>query len=457
MRWFLQLLLVTCVLQSAYIVASEEAETETVVETPAAEVVSAVAPAPVPVAAPVAVPTPGAQPVAPAPVVAAPATTPAVVEPVPVAAPVVEAVPVQQALPPEAQPSPRPAVVEELGEVVGIDTIDLSEPQGNWLFKRFWWEKAEKQYEKTKKSVDQVYEERMKFFEQRSDLDRKVFIPFYNLVGTEKGDITGTLNYLIDQLQTERSEEGLSQEQKQFYKSLEAEKKNLEQLKSDIKVVSKIDDALDTALIKLMELVNRARMYERQSWDSFKTITRELSDKKAFEQYSSMSNYITNINDILDYIRDSFAPHFAKLKTLANDQTEKVKASLKSLKEKGINLKSETKRLKKEREDSLRKPEPMEEETVEEPGFLGSTGIALSNAFGSIGSAIGRFVGYFATGIDKIKQSISSLWTRSETASSDDVAVSEELTPPEMQPSLPSEDESKKATEQSGTTETEEA
>src|SRR5579872_3599284 len=51
---------------------------------------------------------------------------------------------------------------------IGIDTVSLEEPQGNWLFKRIWWERAEERYEKIRNLVTAIWESRTQFFNKRN-------------------------------------------------------------------------------------------------------------------------------------------------------------------------------------------------------------------------------------------------------------------------------------------------
>jgi hypothetical protein len=79
-----------------------------------------------------------------------------------------------------------PIVIPEETEMqapAGIDTVSLENPQGNWLYKRIWWERAEERYEKIRLLVDAVWESRTIFFVKRNELDRNVLDPFYLNVG----------------------------------------------------------------------------------------------------------------------------------------------------------------------------------------------------------------------------------------------------------------------------------
>ena len=85
------------------------------------------------------------------PVVAQPIETAAVAQPTPVEQPQPAPVPMQP-----APISPEQPEQDEI-EIKGIDTVDINEPKGNWLYKRIWWEKAERTYEKIKQLTDKYF------------------------------------------------------------------------------------------------------------------------------------------------------------------------------------------------------------------------------------------------------------------------------------------------------------
>jgi hypothetical protein len=231
------------------------------------------------------------------------------------------------------------AMPEEKVQIMGIDTVDISEPKGNWLYKRIWWEKAERLYEKIKNMTDQIYEARMIFFSRRTELDRNVLDPFYLSVGLNQGELTQILTYYTLFIDKERAaNKELESKERQFFDMLVLEKKNLEALNSSVQNVLKLDQAIDTALMKLMEQINLSRNYERQSWNNFKDINRELSDKKAREDYYKMDTSWKNVNNINSYIASQFTQYFDELVNKIVQETEGIKSQVKALREKGIDI-----------------------------------------------------------------------------------------------------------------------
>ena len=258
----------------------------------------------------------------------------------------------------EEQREDKPAVIE----IKGIDTLDVDEPKGNWLLKRIWWEKAERWYEKIKQVKQDILESRMFFFQKRTELDRNAFDPFYVKVGVGQGELQEIISSLLAKLEQMREEQGsLNEQEREFLVVLELEQETLKNLEQKLKSVNAVDNGIDDALMKLMEQINLAREYERQAWDTFKAITRELSDKRARELYYSMDNMWNNIGATSSYIKDQFTPYFNQMIEKAQELIADMEKAIILLKEKGVDLKTQAQKLSKK--DSGKKQEKLEEKT----------------------------------------------------------------------------------------------
>lgn len=264
---------------------------------------------------------------------------------------------------PMAQPS-APMVseqpVSEAPELLGIDTVNLTEPSGNWLYKRIWWEKAQDRYEKIKGLVDRTFDARMIFFNKRNELEHTVFDPFYIHSGLGRGELEEILSYLMKQMELAREKHGtLTEAERAFLAIMNKEKETLEQLRLDIEGIAKLDQAVDGALDKLMEQLNLVRNYERKAWENFKQIAQELSDAKAKELYYGMVTYEENIGAIYNYIKHEYAQYFDQLVKTAKDNVERIQSAIKLLKEKGIDF-------KKQAQELVKKASPQERERLEQ-------------------------------------------------------------------------------------------
>jgi len=270
-------------------------------------------------------------------------------------------------------------IVEELTpqSPVGIDTVSLEEPQGNWLFKRIWWERAEERYEKIRLLVDAIWESRTRFFLGRNKLDREILDPFYIGTGLTLGELQIILSEQIDLLEKQREEEGtLTEEERETYESLATEQESLKQLKMDIDSIANLDHAIDDALDKLMQQINNARNLETQAWNNFKEIAHILNDTKARELYYMIEGAARNIKNISNYLEQSFLTHFDTLMYETVSHIQRVQARMQALKEKGVTFKSqaEQKALQEEQE-RLRAEEEATEQEEEEAKPKPKTGL----------------------------------------------------------------------------------
>jgi hypothetical protein len=257
-------------------------------------------------------------------------------------------------------------------EPEGIDTVSLEDPQGNWLFKKIWWERAENLYGKIRESVGSIWESRTTFFTQRNELDKKVLDPFYLSIGMGQGELDSILSELSDFFEKERERQGdLTEHERSLYDTLEQEKEGFEQLRFDVAAITQLDHALDDALNVLMEQINKARQLEKQAWESFREIAHVLNDIKARELYYIMDGVNKNIKSTHTYLERDFKSHFSRLIAEVKKHTDSIIARMQSLKEKGVDFK---KRIQEDEEFSASQNEDTvatEEESKPKPKKMG--------------------------------------------------------------------------------------
>lgn len=278
-------------------------------------------------------------------------------------------------------------------DLLKIDTIDLSEPKGNWLLKRRWWEKAQKTYEKIKQQVDAIFEARMFFYNQRAELDRTVFANFYQQVGIGEGELQVIVSELIERLQQD-TQASQNPELKRYISLLKEEKEKLLALQTKIDLVVEYDRSLNDALIRLREQINVARRYEQQAWSNFKQIAVELSDKTAHELFYVIKGLSKNIADIYTWITKPYNDYFVKLLKALKQEVAQVKTMLQELKEKGIDVKQDVDEYLEQQ--CKAKQEPEEDEQEEEQTFMGTVMNVVSWPFVTLWSGVkklGAFIG----------------------------------------------------------------
>lgn len=301
---------------------------------------------------------------------------------------------------PSVPAEPTPPVEEEAivipedtsdPEPTGIDTVSLENPQGNWLFKRIWWERAEERYEKIRLLVDNVWQFRTQFFIKRNNLDRTVLDPFYINIGIDQGELQVRLAEINEFLEKQREQQGdLSEEERILYETYVTDEETLKQLKLDVESISKLDNAIDDALIRLMDQINRVRQYEAQAWDNFKEIAHILNDTRARELYYMIEGAARNIKNISVYLEQEFFTHFDKLVADATKHVARVQNQIEALKEKGISFQRQAELLE-QKAQQVEDDEDDEDENVKPKpklGWFAWIGSLFSSAFDYIVSII---------------------------------------------------------------------
>jgi len=235
-----------------------------------------------------------------------------------------------------------PTVARPDEELAGIDTVDSPDPQGNWLFKRMWWERAEERYDQVRAAAQKVEESRVNFMTVRADVDRNILDPFYLQVGFSRGQLSERIGELIAILEAgDEKGEGLRASELYNYARLKEEERQLRKLAQDIERVTGIDHEIDDALAKFTEAGNRVRQHERRAWDQFRQIAHTLSDEKARELFFKIDEAWRNITNIGRYVDDQLAPHFGRVINEVRTTTANILATVDELKKRGISLQIE--------------------------------------------------------------------------------------------------------------------
>ncbi len=105
------------------------------------------------------------------------------------------------------QEAPKVQEPQNSGEMISIDTIDLDQPEGNWLNKRIWWERAKDKYKECRDVLRGNFSSRMIFLEKRAEIEKTILDPFIE-VRLEQSEIRDILMNLIEDIEREREESG---------------------------------------------------------------------------------------------------------------------------------------------------------------------------------------------------------------------------------------------------------
>jgi len=279
----------------------------------------------------------------------------------------------------------------DLPEEYGIHTISVEEPSGNWLYKRFWWEKTEALYDKIKKVFARVLDSRMYFFEQRVNLDRMVLDPFYQSIGLVHSELQENISLLLNKTkehENNNSDKALSESS--VIKTLQEEQETLASLQNEVAAVRDVNRAINDALHKLMNQINLCRKWEQEVWHRFRSIAHELSDKVARDHYYAVAALWKNIKKAQAYIEGDFSKHFEMLVSDAKARTKLVQDTIEILKEKGIDLKDASEMLlhddhkKSDENQESENADEEDEEEVEESGWWATIKYILLAPFNAV-------------------------------------------------------------------------
>jgi hypothetical protein len=291
-------------------------------------------------------------------------------------------IPMQPGLTPSAIPQEPVAATVQEPEVEnevpsrGIDTISLEQPQGNWLFKRYWWERAEELYKKIRINVEKIDDLRVKFFARRTELDKTILDRFYLDIGLTQGELQASMQLLMTQLEQERKKEGmLSEEEREIMAAAQKDRDRLEQLQRDVAAVVSLRDTADRVIDRVIDQKKRVSVYESEAWEYMREIGRIVSDTQASELYYRMDAGWRTVKDIHRYIEQDLSRFLDMLLVNAKEQTERIKTALQGLKEQGIDLKV---RMQEAQEQIVEQEEAVEEKdkkpvVTQKTGWLAST------------------------------------------------------------------------------------
>lgn len=293
---------------------------------------------------------------------------------------------------------------------IGIDTMDVKgETKGNWLYKRFWWERARKLHDEILNRVKAILAERDAVAEKSTTIARTVFADFYKKSGYEKGELDTALNMLKTDVEEQRAKGcTLNEQERAAFAALEQEKEKVEQLHKAIQAINILSVSFDDALKLLNQQIALCNSYEQQASDQLATIERELSDKQAKESYHQMRTSFENIINIEQYIKGDFAQYFANLTTKTQEHIATVMASLAALKEHGIDLTKQIDQIRNKNCELKQPDEPVK------PAPVQDTGVAhwLSTAWNTVSNSVSD--GY---------QWLRSFWSSDESATADEDAT----------------------------------
>lgn len=264
--------------------------------------------------------------------------------------------PAKQSLPVASHQVLHPAVTAEPKEAVakpkatlqivdvesyGLDTINI-DSGGNWLEKRIWFKKAEALFDDIRKSVEQAADIRIEFVDAVNAVGKKID-NFYDVVGYDKGQLEELLKQAAHKVAeaSEKREGDLSSNERNLHLLIQTEQKQIMQIGDDIKKIEDFDIQIDKTMSQAFKTIDACRALEGKAWEDFKSIGSELDDKKARILYYEMDNAQKNIEQHIDYLKETLLPYLQnKLAGSADSIITTILNAVKGLEAKGIHLKT---------------------------------------------------------------------------------------------------------------------
>jgi len=264
----------------------------------------------------------------------------------------------------EQPASPDKKTVAQQQEIKSdLDTTAV-DAGGNWLIKRAFWEQAERTYEKIMTANNTIYEQQITFVKARNQADDLSDKSFRNL-GFEQGQLANLLERLLDEAKVQREQQGLAEQGRQLVQALKDKQQELEQLKTGLEAINKLDDALDETMIKLNAQVTACRGFEKRAWDNLKAIGRELNDKKARTLFYEMEGFLKTVEKNRDYLSGELWRYFDDTASTMNKKFEELATKVKESQQKGVDLSGELERLIKADKEKERQALDKEHKTIE--------------------------------------------------------------------------------------------
>jgi hypothetical protein len=227
--------------------------------------------------------------------------------------------------------------------ITNVHQIDLDNTEvdgsGNWLNKRIWYERAQAIFDEIRAMVSSAGDLRIQFSNEVNAVGQKIDT-FFETVYFTKAELDDKFKEMLIALDTEKKLVGdLSEEERNLQTTLKQEIGSVDQIGKDIKSIGEVDNKIDQTLIQALKTIDECRDYETKSWDTFKSIGKELDDKKSRNLYYQMNNYKQNIDQKMSYLKATLLPYLHNVLVAKIDSNiAKINETIGKLKTKGIDL-----------------------------------------------------------------------------------------------------------------------
>ncbi len=241
------------------------------------------------------------------------------------------------------------------------ETVDLSEEkigvQGNWVKKREWVKESYKVNEEIQTTASEIQKLREPFQEKFRTIDGELD-SFYKQEGFKIGGVKTLFNSVNRYLDKKRKKEvkklkrGVTGEEEiklEFLlRKIKIRKKEIEQLRLDIKSIDQLDKSLNDRLKKLDEHIKLALDESIKSKEMVDEIWYIIDDLKARNIYYQLKgDSLEKVKAIKRYLTGTFSTDYNNFLKVIREQIQKVTERIKELEENGLIIKNRSERLEK--------------------------------------------------------------------------------------------------------------
>jgi hypothetical protein len=221
---------------------------------------------------------------------------------------------------------------------ISLDTADI-EGSGNWLNKRIWYERSQGSFDEIRTLVNVAGDLRIQFSNEVNLVGKKIE-SFFEIVNFTRGQLDEKFKEILAELDRERKIVGdLSEQERNLQLTIKQEIGAIEQIGNDIKSIGDVDNKIDQTLVQAFKTIDECRDYETKAWNAFKSIGKELDDKKARNIYYEINNYKQNIDQKTTYLKGTLLPYLHNvLVAKIEDNIEKISTTIEQLKNKGLDI-----------------------------------------------------------------------------------------------------------------------
>lgn len=244
---------------------------------------------------------------------------------------------------------------------VGLNTVDVNE-EGNWLLKKLWWQEGLEAYTEIQKTNNNLSGIQLDYLTLKSNSERELDSSWIKL-GFDDEHLVDNFDMIIDKLNLEANEKKPEVDNKDENKA-DNLLKTATGLKDDLSKIAQYQFKLDDVIEDVVNHLKKCRSYETQSWDYLQQIAKTLDDNKARLLYLEIEANLKNIKNLVNYLNVDLRKYASDLINEQHDSLDKIKNALEELKNNGIEISKDIKKVDEEEKIAEEKREKAHQEAL---------------------------------------------------------------------------------------------